>query len=69
MGFKPQRYSLPSYNNRHVAGVGRWTYSIIKAWLNASNISTQTSCNIVGHNMLYTFGHPVAICLMMLDRI
>ena len=25
-----------------------------------------TSCNIVGHNMLRTFGHPVAICCVRL---
>ena len=25
-------------------------------------------CNIVGHNMLHTFGHPVAICCNMLDE-
>ena len=28
-----------------------------------------TSCNIVGHNMLDTFGHPVAICRNMLDDV
>ena len=28
-----------------------------------------TSCNIVGHNMLHAFGHPVAICCNMLDDV
>ena len=26
-------------------------------------------CNIVGHNMLHTFGHPVAICCNMVDDV
>ena len=28
-----------------------------------------TSCNIVGHNMLHTLGHPVAICCDMLKHV
>ena len=28
-----------------------------------------TSCNMAGHNMLRSFGHPVAICCNLLDDV
>ena len=43
--------------------------SLLKGLAKRSQHFNATSCNIVGHNMLHTFGHPVAICCNMLDDV
>ena len=43
--------------------------SLLKGLAKRSQHFNTTTCNIVGHNMLHTFGHPVAICCNMLDDV